>query len=89
MRKKCNWCQKVKKVKYRDSVNRTFYCCLECMMNAIHINYLSRIICARCNTPIRLNAIVIRRYNGKADEFYCCEKCMMDDLGIFKECEDE
>lgn len=84
MKRKCRWCQKVKTVKYRDSVNWYFFCSWECMAKACHINWLSHIACSRCNAPIRMNAIVVRRYNN-SDTFYCCEKCMMEDLGIFEE----
>lgn len=85
MRRKCLWCQNVKKVKYRDAVKCNFFCSLECLKKAYHIQWIATIACARCGNAIRMNAVVVRRYNGNSDMFYCCEKCMMDDLGIFEE----
>lgn len=88
MRKKCNGCNKVRKVKYRNTVDRTYFCSWDCMASYSKVVYLSRIPCLRCGNQVRMNAVVVRNTKN-LDAFYCCEKCMMDDLGIVTEYDDD
>lgn len=82
MRRKCAFCGKVKKVSVHSiECNGRAYCSRSCAWSDLNLSYISRCVCERCGTPIRMNAVVKSAFNAP-DTFYCCEKCMMDDLGL-------
>lgn len=84
MRRKCRWCSKVRTVAFHDVVTGDFFCSRECVRKAERMTFLADIACARCETPIRMNGVVRRRY-ANSDLFYCSEKCALEDLGIIQE----
>lgn len=84
MRRKCKWCKKVKAVSYHDAVTGDSFCSRDCMWKAEHLRFIADIECARCGNPVRMNAVVQRRYTN-SDVFYCCEKFAMEDLGIIRD----
>jgi hypothetical protein len=86
MRRKCAFCDCVKKVRIQSfAVDGKAFCSAECAWNYHTLKRLAEFVCVRCGAPIRMNAIVKGSWNSHTpDEFYCCERCAMDDLGLIE-----